>query len=81
MSDKEPRAHLAAVETIKTGDPEFARRLREIADKVEAGTVREIVVVLDDLGDMCFERTAIFTDRWKLLAAIEYSKAGLLGLA
>lgn len=59
----------------RAGDPEMAQRLRELADKVENGDVREIAVVADDQGDHVFWGMANFDDRWRLLGALEFAKS------
>jgi len=59
----------------RPGDPELAERLRELAEKVESGDVRDIVIVADDQGERVFWGMANFDDRWRLLGAIEYAKS------
>lgn len=59
----------------RPGDPELASRLRELADKVESGDVREVAVVADDQGERVFWGMANFDDRWRLLGALEYAKS------
>lgn len=58
----------------RPGDPDFAATLREIADKVEAGDVREILVVANDQGENVFIGAGRFDDRWRILGALEYAR-------
>lgn len=51
--------------------------LREIADRCEKGEITEILVVLHDAAGSCFESNVEFTDRWRLLGALEYAKAAV----
>lgn len=62
----------------RPGDPDTAAALREIADKVESGDIRDVVVVADDQGDKVFWRVGTFDDRWRLLGALEYAKGKLI---
>jgi len=67
---------MATVEAFKRpGDPECASRLRDLADKVEAGDVRDVVVVADDQGERAYWCTVMFNDRWKILGALEFAKS------
>jgi len=59
----------------RPGDPETAERLREMADKVESGEVREIAVVADDQGEKMFWGITLFSDKWRMLGALEFAKA------
>lgn len=62
----------------RPGDLETATALREMADRVEAGDIRDVVVVADDQGAKVFWRVGTFDDRWRLLGALEYAKGKLL---
>lgn len=53
---------------------EDAGRLREIADRVEAGEITEFAIVGNDREGGCFFTVGSFDDRWRLLGAIEYAK-------
>jgi hypothetical protein len=53
---------------------EDARRLREIADRVEIGEISEFVIVANDRDEGSFMGVGSFDDRWRLLGAIEYAK-------
>jgi hypothetical protein len=63
------------VEFITPGDPDMAESLRELADRVESGEVRDCVVVYDDLTNKVFASSGTFRDRWRVLGALEYAKA------
>ena len=54
-----------------------AERLREMADAVERGDISEYVFVANNVGDKCFTSVASFTDRWRILGALEFAKAGI----
>lgn len=58
---------------------ESAAYLRDLADRVEAGEVPEIVVVYSDRVENGFASWGDFEDRWRLLGALEYAKAGVHG--
>jgi len=51
--------------------------LRDIADRCENGDVSEIVVVLQDAEGSYFESNVEFTDRWRMLGALEYARAAV----
>lgn len=51
--------------------------LRELADRVEAGEIPDIVVVYNDLTEKCFASYGHFEDRWRLLGALEYAKLSI----
>lgn len=53
---------------------EDARKLREMADQVEAGEVTEFVVVANNKAEVCFFAIGCFDDRWRILGALEYAK-------
>jgi len=59
----------------RAGDPATAERLRELADRVESGDVREVAVVADDQGQQVFWTVVAFSDRWRLLGALEHAKS------
>ena len=65
---------MSVVQFKREGDPEIAQALRELADKVECGDVRDVVVVANDQGENTFWRVGTFADRWRLLGALEYAK-------
>lgn len=62
------------VPIAKAGNPEMANWLREIADRVASGDVTEIAIVGNDRDHCMFFRHASFTDRWRLLGALEHAK-------
>lgn len=69
------RAVILELKPIATEtDLEIAGELRELADKLEAGEVAELVVVANLRADGQFMRVAKFDDAWKALGAIEYAK-------
>lgn len=51
-----------------------ADTLRDLADKMEAGEISELVVVYNDISERCFASFGHFDDRWRLLGALEYAK-------
>lgn len=53
---------------------EGADMLREIADRVASGQIKELVVVYRDGEDNVFASLGHFEDRWRLLGALEYAK-------
>lgn len=54
-----------------------AAYLRELADRVENGDVRDFAVALHDLLNGQYERYSSFDDRWRIYGALEYAKAGV----
>lgn len=67
------------LKTQRAADMEqTAQNLREIADRCEKGHITEIVIVLRDNEDNCFERYATFEDRWRLFGALEYAKTTII---
>ncbi len=48
--------------------------LRDFAERVEAGDLRNMVIVWDDATDPHVGVYGEFEDRWRLLGAIEYAK-------
>ena len=71
-------ADLKIVDNEITGNPEAAQQIREVADMVEQGIIRDIVIVYDNRVEKHFVSWGEFTDRWRLLGAIEYAKAHVL---
>ena len=72
------------IKLVDVVDPKVAARnkdaaeyLRELADRWEAGEVLDMVVVLNDKTGKCYGSYGNFDDRWRLLAALEYAKAGV----
>lgn len=53
---------------------EASNYLRELADRVDAGEISDLVVVTHNGVDMRLERYGDFTDRWRMLGALEYAK-------
>ena len=51
--------------------------LREYADRCERGELTEIAVVAFNAHENEYERRASFDDRWRLIGALEYAKAGV----
>lgn len=68
------RINFGVVKQANFGNPEGAERLREIADMVERGEIRDIVVCYDNHGEKHFASWGLMDDRWRLLGAIEYAK-------
>lgn len=56
---------------------EDADQIREIADQVERGEVTECIIVCNDRSINAFYRFGTFTDRWRMLGAIEYAKSAV----
>ena len=54
-----------------------AEYLREMADRFERGEILDAVLVYNDKQDKCFASWGNFEDRWRLLGALEYAKAGV----
>lgn len=65
---------MSVVQFKREGCPETAEALRELADKVECGDIRDVVVVANDQGENSYWRVGCFADRWRLLGALEYAK-------
>ena len=65
---------MKVVEIQTTGNPKGAKYLHELADKIESGEIRDCVVVFDNHTKKCFESFVEFSDRWRLLGALEYAK-------
>ena len=57
-----------------TEDLEIAQEVHDLADKLAAGDISEIVVVANIRADGQFMRVAKFDDAWKALGALEYAK-------
>ena len=51
-----------------------ADAIRSIADRYERGELIEIAIVCNDRAGGHFESFGVFTDRWRMLGAIEYAK-------
>jgi len=68
-------ADLKVVGNDITGNPEAAEQIREIADMVEQGIIRDIVIVYDNRVEKHFARWGEFSDRWRILGALEYAKS------
>lgn len=50
--------------------------LRNLADRCDAGTVTELIVVANiNENGMEFERYGAWEDRWRVLGALEYAKS------
>lgn len=62
----------------RRGDPDAARTLRDLADKVETGEVVDVIVVGNNINECCYETFAIWDDRWRMLGAIENAKSRIL---
>lgn len=54
---------------------EAAAYLRELADRMEAGGITDIVVVFNDAREPAYASWGKFKDRWRLYGALEYAKA------
>lgn len=51
--------------------------LRDFAERVEAGELRNVVVIWDDATEPGVGTFGEFEDRWRLLGAIEYAKGAV----
>ena len=67
-------SEIVSLAAQRKGDPELAARIREFADRIESGEIRDAVVVFHDKGNHSFCSTALYQDRWRLLGALEYAK-------
>lgn len=56
---------------------EAARYLRDLADQIEAGDVSDVVIVHNNTAENFLASFGEFEDRWRLLGALEYAKAGV----
>lgn len=72
------------LKVVEAVDPARAKRnkeaaeyLRELADRWENNEILEMVVVTNDKEGQCFENYGNFEDRWRMLGALEYAKAGV----
>lgn len=54
---------------------EAAGYLRELAERCEKGEILDVVVVSNDAKGANLERYGAFTDRWRILGALEYAKS------
>lgn len=54
-----------------------ADALRDYADRVERGDVGDFAFVCDDVANRCMASFINFSDRWRVLGALEYAKAGV----
>ncbi len=74
---------MAEIVGLKRKTPESmsgaAEYLRELADRCEAGSVTELVVVSNNMDDdgAAFEKYGAWEDRWRILGALEYAKASV----
>jgi len=59
---------------VSQDDREMAQSLRELADGLEAGTIRDVVVVANLREEGCYMRHSRFDDAWRLLGAVEYAR-------
>ena len=56
---------------------EAAAYLRDLADQIEAGDISDVVIVCNNTAENFFTSFGEFEDRWRLLGALEYAKAGI----
>ena len=56
---------------------EAAAYLRDLADQIEAGDISDLVVVHNNVAENFLASFGEFEDRWRLLGALEYAKAGV----
>jgi hypothetical protein len=56
-----------------------AQAIRDLADRIERGDVRDFVVVANNLKDGVFISIGDFEDRWRILGALEYAKSTVNG--
>ena len=52
--------------------------LRDFADRMERGDISEAALVFNDRENNCFASWGHFSDRWRMLGAIEYAKSSVL---
>ena len=63
------------VKTMPFGNAEAAQSLREMADKVERGDIRDWFFAADDLSEGAYYSHSNFQDKWRLLGALEFAKS------
>ena len=61
-----------------TGNKDAAEEIRKIADLVEKGDIRDIVLAYDNRGEKHLAAYGEWDDRWRLLGAIEYCKRAVM---
>lgn len=61
-----------------TGNKVAAEEIRKIADLVEKGDIRDIVLAYDNRADKHYATYGEWDDRWRLLGAIEYCKRAVM---
>lgn len=55
-----------------------ADKLREYADKVEAGEITEFVLSANDKTDNCYAKFGFYGDRWRMIGALEDAKLSVI---
>jgi hypothetical protein len=60
------------------GAIDTAECLRDLANKLEKGECRNVMVIGDIHTEKVFIRSGDWEDTWRLLGAIEYAKEGVL---
>lgn len=59
---------------VSEADKEAAIYFRELADRIDAGDIGNIVVAFNDKAGNHYERYGNWRDRWQMLGALEYAK-------
>lgn len=65
---------IVSIRTATQCDKDMAEYLRELAERMDRGEIKDCVVVFNDMENKAYERYAVFEDRWRLLGALEYAK-------
>lgn len=63
-----------ALAAVTQADKDAANYFRELADRIDAGDIGNIVVAFNDKTGNHYERYGNWKDRWTILGAIEYMK-------
>ena len=71
----------AVAELKRTGNPDVADKLRQIADKIEAGELTEVIVVANAPERNSWYHYQHFDDQVRLIGACEFAKAAIFEAA
>jgi len=63
----------------KKADPGVVEAIREVLEMAERGEVADVAIfaTVNDVDGLGTFRTSSFSDRWRLLAALEYLRSGV----